>query len=881
MLIEVLNRTTIRDDAAIPAKNKRLKVNHLNNANLKSPRLSAASSPSLPTQSRPAATTSLSSSLHTNATTLKAQRFALLHLLAIRELPESRLLRRTGIPPDTLSKLLNSVAEQRSSTSPSEPSDPVWSLAARRYKELDIWAFKYTPSDRELARENAIHALDKLRLNPQDKAWQLLLQLSERGKGKTLSRLSLFPSDHRKILGGLDGASKSQPNSPLHSSNEPEDPVAGMTPTQSKRDTGQPKQNAILKSIEKKATGKIVKSTAKAEPKRQPKSKEASPHPDDRKVAASQRKAGASKALDAVKSPNSTSNSSARQANKAPRNSVEGEKAPSIIRKSIDEKDEPGKERQEPTKASNTNSTQIQTKNKGMDTKATASTTSKVNDTKSAQPLAKDKRREPDKAAAALKQPKEDKPPQPRFQRKADITKSGTTSTDTKDGKASQSRQNDRMKQAEHSASTPAKVHEEKSAAHSSSTNKKPMNAASTAEKEKQAAQKAAAAKPKDSKSSQVEVKPAIPKKRSAEEADPSNTTRATPVKRRAPSPTVASKSSASSTSPERRLSASSSATAAKTSVSSLSPNLKPISKPKGSANKAQSVSSTSTIKPTAQSSSSTAKPFASLTPATKPAASSPSTATKTSTPIKRSTETPTKVPIKSETSEAKGFKRSAEPTNDAATGENKPAKRIKREEPTTEAAASDNQPTKRIKREESTTEAAVSDDKPPKPIKREEPTTTVAPSRQEILHAYSRYYKSFRAFCDFHEQALQSDNPQVLDTIQTQFTQLESRLSDLMKSFTAMYEHFKKETEDAHADILAMKDAKALKAKFEGVKEKGGEEELMKRMREWQGKYAELFKDFGQVEPARVEKLFEELEGIKKAQMGVLKVGAVKAGRM
>lgn len=195
-------------------KTKRLKANNLNH--IKATTQASPPTPSASARPHAALTRTLSSSI--DPATSKAQRFALLHLLAVRPLPETTIQQRTHVPPEILSKLLFTVADKSGSG-----SDTVWALARNRFKELDVWSFPYSPHDRELAIENAIHALDNLRLNPRDKLWQLLLPQSERNKGKTLSKLSLFPADHRKILGGIDGKTKSQQGSPNHTRTEIKD----------------------------------------------------------------------------------------------------------------------------------------------------------------------------------------------------------------------------------------------------------------------------------------------------------------------------------------------------------------------------------------------------------------------------------------------------------------------------------------------------------------------------------------------------------------------------------------------------------------------------------------------------------------------------------
>ena len=209
-----MSRTTIRNDAVNPMKNKRLKANHLNQNNRVSqpPSPLPLSSPSLLPTSR--LNVPGSADLDTQR---QAQRFVLLHLLAVRPLSETAIQQKTHIPPENLSKLLQNFADKSDSS-----SDPLWSLSTRRFKELDVWSFPYSTADRQAAIDNAIHALDRIRLNAQDKVWQLLLPKAERNKGKNLSRLNSnsFPTDHRKFLAGTDPKSKSRQGSPSHSQNE-------------------------------------------------------------------------------------------------------------------------------------------------------------------------------------------------------------------------------------------------------------------------------------------------------------------------------------------------------------------------------------------------------------------------------------------------------------------------------------------------------------------------------------------------------------------------------------------------------------------------------------------------------------------------------------
>ena len=66
-----------------------------------------------------------------------------------------------------------------------------WDLSDKSYKDLDVWKFEYPDQhDRELAIDRATSAYDRLRMSQEDPKWQLMYPKSERGKGKTLSRLN-------------------------------------------------------------------------------------------------------------------------------------------------------------------------------------------------------------------------------------------------------------------------------------------------------------------------------------------------------------------------------------------------------------------------------------------------------------------------------------------------------------------------------------------------------------------------------------------------------------------------------------------------------------------------------------------------------------------
>lgn len=135
----------------------------------------------------------------------QAQRFALLHLLAVRPLSVQTASDQTKISKGEVSQIFDTVAERSENHSELQ-------LIPRRFKELDVWRFPYASSkDRAAAIENAVRAFDRLRLSPSDPLWQRLLPKEERNKGKTLSRLP----GHRELLGSrLNNQSKSTHNSP-------------------------------------------------------------------------------------------------------------------------------------------------------------------------------------------------------------------------------------------------------------------------------------------------------------------------------------------------------------------------------------------------------------------------------------------------------------------------------------------------------------------------------------------------------------------------------------------------------------------------------------------------------------------------------------------
>ncbi|KAF2483235.1 hypothetical protein BDY17DRAFT_297069 [Neohortaea acidophila] len=133
----------------------------------------------------------------------QAAQFPLLHLLAMAPLTTEAVADKTHIPADELNTMLARFAKQ---------SGGKWQLGDRAYRDLDVWKFAYScESDRQAAIDNAIKAYDRLRLDTNEKLWQMLLPREERGKGKCLSKLQLGG-------GGGGGGKASQGLTPHHQS---------------------------------------------------------------------------------------------------------------------------------------------------------------------------------------------------------------------------------------------------------------------------------------------------------------------------------------------------------------------------------------------------------------------------------------------------------------------------------------------------------------------------------------------------------------------------------------------------------------------------------------------------------------------------------------
>jgi RNA polymerase II elongation factor ELL len=153
----------------------------LNKSTPGSPFLSATYSPRLAPTSAP-----LGVGMSTEERVrLDAIRIPLIHLLAVRARTPKAIREQLNVSKDELDKLLDKVSKSVAA------DENQRSLKDKIFRELDIWKFPYlTSDDREAAINHAIHAFDRLRIEKRDPSWQLLLPVSERGKGKVLSRLN-------------------------------------------------------------------------------------------------------------------------------------------------------------------------------------------------------------------------------------------------------------------------------------------------------------------------------------------------------------------------------------------------------------------------------------------------------------------------------------------------------------------------------------------------------------------------------------------------------------------------------------------------------------------------------------------------------------------
>jgi RNA polymerase II elongation factor ELL len=150
-----------------------------------SPHINSSRSPLSAPTSAPA-TGGFAGSTSKDKLRLEAIRIPLIHLLASRPLSSKSVMDKLRAPKEDCDRILDKYAKD-SVSAPGKKE-----LKEKTYKDLDVWKFPYgSDDDRKAAIERAIHAFDRLRLEKSDPLWQQLLEPSERGKGKSLSRLNL------------------------------------------------------------------------------------------------------------------------------------------------------------------------------------------------------------------------------------------------------------------------------------------------------------------------------------------------------------------------------------------------------------------------------------------------------------------------------------------------------------------------------------------------------------------------------------------------------------------------------------------------------------------------------------------------------------------
>lgn len=165
-----------RFDAARQAKLEKKRPGSNSISQPASPPLSAAATPRL----GPAPTSVPASE---ESAKMRAMKTPVTHLLAMGPARTEEIVKKTHIPKADLDDILQKVGKQ---------VEGKWQLTDRAYKDLDVWKFEYSSQDdRQAAIDNAVKAFDRMRLEKDEKLWQMLLPKEDRGKGIVLSRLHL------------------------------------------------------------------------------------------------------------------------------------------------------------------------------------------------------------------------------------------------------------------------------------------------------------------------------------------------------------------------------------------------------------------------------------------------------------------------------------------------------------------------------------------------------------------------------------------------------------------------------------------------------------------------------------------------------------------
>lgn len=112
----------------------------------------------------------------------KQQRATLVHELAVREQTTEHLRKKWEGKPEEFDSVLKKVADFSSESK-------TWAMRKAYWKELDVWNYDYSSSDREQSIKNAVKQYDKNRLSASEPEWERLNPKEDRGKGICLSKL--------------------------------------------------------------------------------------------------------------------------------------------------------------------------------------------------------------------------------------------------------------------------------------------------------------------------------------------------------------------------------------------------------------------------------------------------------------------------------------------------------------------------------------------------------------------------------------------------------------------------------------------------------------------------------------------------------------------
>ncbi|KAF2268260.1 hypothetical protein CC78DRAFT_613456 [Lojkania enalia] len=229
------------------------KPQHLGPSTLGSPLLSVPSSPSLakkPPTSQPGSN---------HEVILKALRTPLIHLLAVQPARDIKLAEQCRTSIANVRDLLPKIAKR------SSEDTEKWQLTDKSYRELNPWKFPYkNGEDREQAVGRAVKAFNRLRLERDDKLWQILLPVEERGQGKCLSDLNVRAPEQKPAtpLHKLSKLNEKKPATLKKEKGEEKDKEAAKEP---KREVKKEVKKAReIKEAESKVKKMVKAATAKA-----------------------------------------------------------------------------------------------------------------------------------------------------------------------------------------------------------------------------------------------------------------------------------------------------------------------------------------------------------------------------------------------------------------------------------------------------------------------------------------------------------------------------------------------------------------------------------------------------------------------------------------